>query len=134
MEVFWKIKANAYADLMARFIEITLPDLQRLFGKQRRHTSSTNHVTLQSISDSRAHQLLDRKISEIRDFLAGRAVRTPGAEELCDWIQICYLFELSNEGQQLFRFVQPQSLSNEWLYKRTKKYAELCRIKSQLNG
>jgi len=130
---FWQMKANAYAGMMAQFIEVTFPDLQRLFGGKKRRERSTNCISEYG-HDSRSHRMLDQKISEIRGFLAGRAVRTPKDEELCDWIQLCYLFELSYEGQRLFQFVQPQVLNNEWLYRRTKKYADLCRIKAPIKG
>jgi hypothetical protein len=126
---FWQMKANAYAGMMAHFINVTFPDLQRMFGGRKRRASSSNG-TSEYNQNSRSHRMLDQKIREIRDFLAGRPVRTPKDEELCDWIQLCYLFELSYEGQGLFRFVQPQILNNDWLYHRTKRYADLCRIKT----
>ena len=130
---FWQQKAHAYAGMMAKFIEVTFPDLQRLFGGNKRRERSTISKSEYG-QDSRSHRMLDQKISEIRNFIAGRAIRIPKDDELCDWIQLCYFFELSREGQELFRFVQPQVLNNEWLYRRAKKYADLCRIKAPLIG
>jgi len=132
---FWKMKADIYTSMLARFIQVTFPDLQRMFGGQKRHSASsiTNGVSEYN-QDSRSHHKLDQKINEIRDFLAGRFVRTPEPEELCDWIQLCYLFELSYEGQKLFQFVHPQILNNDWLYRRTKKYADVCRLKAPIKG
>jgi len=47
---------------------------------------------------------------------------------LCDWIQLCYFFGLFDEGQKLFQYVNETELNNDWLYRRTKKYAGVCRL------
>ena len=128
---FWEIKAKAYATLIAQFIQVSLPDLQTLFANQvrTRRTPAIQDKT-QANSNARQYELIDQKINEIRDFLSGRSVRIPKDEELCDWIQLCYMIELHREGQTLFTFVQTQTLNNDWLYRRTKRYADLCRLKA----
>lgn len=128
-----KITAEAFATLIIRFIEVTYPDLVTNIFRQR-HTKTANNANAAYGDNPQAHKQLDQKITEIHGFLSGRLMRTPKDEELCDWIQLCYLFDLSREGYQLFAFVQPQVLNNEWLYRRTKKFADLCRLKTTNKG
>jgi hypothetical protein len=74
------------------------------------------------------YQLLDEQIATIRHFLAGRNVHQPSHEQLCDWVQFCYQFHLYTEGSHLFELINAESLNNDWLYGRTKKYAQICRL------
>ncbi len=134
---FWQIKALAYADIAERFIQITSPDLLTMFGNLG-YSSQPRATQRASTSENRpfdtSHKLLEKKINEILDFLAGHADRSIKPEELCDWIQLCYLFDLPSEGQKLFDLLEPQALKNEWLYRRTKRYADLCRLKTPSKG
>ena len=129
-----KITEEAFASLLVRFIEATYPDMLTHIIDRRRLPRTARIVAIDQTDDPQAHQLLDQKFNEIRGFLSGRLERTPRDEELCDWIQLCYLFDLPGEGQQLFSFVQPQTLNNEWFYRRTKKYADLCRMKAAIKN
>lgn len=110
---------------------------KRLRSELPKRTQRTSRATLEKNTSQetkphqRPHQLLDQKIHEIESFLAGRALRKPSDEELCDCVQLCYFFELHQEGLQLFAFIQPETLNNDWLYRRTKRYADLCRIKAK---
>ena len=124
-----KIVTEAFAALLIRFIEATYPDLVTQIYRQRQ-PSASNKAAAAHTENPQSHLLLTQKIAEIRGFLSGRLARAPRDEELCDWIQLCYILDLPREGQQLFTFVQPQTLNNDWLYRRTKKYADLCRLKA----
>lgn len=134
---FWQIKAMAYADIAERFIQITSLDLLTMFGNLG-YSSQPRATQRVSTSENRpfdtSHKLLEKKIYEILDFLAGHADRTIKPEELCDWIQFCYQFDLPTEGQKLFGLIEPQALNNDWLYRRTKRYADLCRLKAPIKG
>ncbi|NLF00540.1 MAG: hypothetical protein GX601_06115, partial [Anaerolineales bacterium] len=80
-------------------------------------------------ADERAHALLDAHLAQIRAFLAGRAAR-PTDEVLCEWVRDCYTFELFQEGNELFNLVDPTAV-NDWLYARTGRLAQVCRIRAQ---
>lgn len=124
----WQVKAKAYSDILARLVEITFPELQKVFPPAHRRGPSNSASKPTFLSDEKAHRSLNEKINQIRNFLEGRSVRPPSDEEVCDWIQLCYFFGLFNEGQELFQYVDEQRLNNNWLYNRTKKYAATCRL------
>jgi hypothetical protein len=124
---FWETKALAYANLMARFIEVTFRGLEHAFPPLRRQRRSRPRPGFDG-ADENAHRLLDAKIMQIRHFLEGRSTISPPQETLCDWIQLAYFLELFSEGQQLFSYVSSDQLKNDWLYRRTKRYADVCRI------
>ena len=125
----WQVKAYAYADLLMRFIEVTLPELKNAFPPIRRRRKKKAVIGPASgNADESAHRFFDEKIAEIRHFLEGRSIASPSHEVLCDWIQLCYFFGLFDEGQKLFHYVNETELNNDWLYRRTKKYAGVCRL------
>ncbi|MDL1895066.1 hypothetical protein FBQ82_02225 [Anaerolineae bacterium CFX7] len=99
------------------------------------------HTTLQpseprptrrrAIADSqRQQELLLGRISEINQFLEGRTVSRPTDEQLCDWVNFCYSFEMYPEGAELFRLVTRENV-NEWYYERTRKLAKICELRAQ---
>lgn len=83
-------------------------------------------------SDVRAHAILDKQLAQIQVFLQGRTSH-PSGEMLCDWVQICYTFEQFDEGYELFKLIEPGAV-NEWFYARTKRLAQVCRIRAKHKG
>jgi hypothetical protein len=78
-------------------------------------------------------ELVARQAKEIRDFLAGRTERRPSDVQLCDWVQFCYSFELYAEGGDLFALVNPVDV-HPWHLDRTKKLAQICKLKANEHG
>ena len=76
---------------------------------------------------TRAHIIIDTQIATVRDFLNGRAGR-PSDERLCDWVHLCYEYELYREGRDLFALVDPAQV-NSWYYERAKRLAKVCAMK-----
>jgi hypothetical protein len=74
------------------------------------------------------HVVIDARVGEVRAFLAGRAQR-PSDERLCDWIHLCYEFELYHEGRDLFPLVDPSQV-NPWYYERARRLAKVCAIRT----
>jgi len=75
-----------------------------------------------------AREIVDARIAAVRDFLSGRASR-PSDERLCDWVHLCYEFELYREGRDLFALVDPSQV-NTWYYERAKRLAKVCAMKA----
>ena len=73
------------------------------------------------------HAVRGVQIAAVRDFLNGRSGR-PSDERLCDWVHLCYEFELYREGQELFALVDPMQV-NPWYYDRAKRLAKVCAMK-----
>lgn len=92
-------------------------------GENKAAMSQNAHVeTL-----ARVYAIVDARIAEVRDFLNGRAGR-PSDERLCDWVHLCYEFELFREGWDLFALVDPIQV-NPWYYGRAKRLAKVCGMK-----
>jgi len=127
-------KADEYATLLVRFIEATYPLLQNAFAAvpSRRRSRARKKPISTAPSESQAHAILDQQLAQIRTFLQGRSAR-PSDEVLCDWVQFCYTFEMFDEGYELFKLVAPSAV-NDWLYRRAKKLAQVCRIRAQNKG
>lgn len=70
------------------------------------------------------------KKAQVRRFLDKTLSRTPTQQEICDWIKFCYENKLYKDGWQLFKSVDENLLSLE-TYKKTKKIADVCKIKSE---
>lgn len=70
------------------------------------------------------------QIRVIRGFLDSKLDRIPQAEELSDWLEFCYQNEFYKEGSQLFNLVEEGKMEPD-RYKKLKKIAEVCRIKSE---
>jgi len=92
--------------------------------KSKVNKASGRHRLVQADS---AHKLLDHELTAIRAFLSGLSTQPPTSEKLCDWVTMCYTFELYSEGVDLFGFVDLLDV-NEWYYTRTKKLARLCAL------
>ena len=78
-------------------------------------------------------EIASNQVAEIRKFLSGQSEHRPTDEQLCDWVQFCYLFELYAEGRDLFAQVNPADV-NPWQLERTKKLARICSLKAQAHG
>jgi hypothetical protein len=127
-------QAEEYASLLARFIDATFPAVRQAFSaaRTRLRVQAKSQPAATPPADSAAHAVLDRQLAQIRSFLQGRASR-PSDEALCDWVQFCYTFELFAEGAELFNLVVPSAV-NDWLYGRTRRLAQVCRMRAQSRG
>lgn len=115
--------ATEFAGRLIALIRETLPILREaIAGKAERP-----RVEARSEPPTRAHAIIDTQIVTIRDFLNGRASR-PSDERLCDWVHLCYEFELYREGRDLFALVDPTQV-NPWYYERAKRSAKVCAMK-----
>lgn len=115
--------ATELAGRLIALIQATLPILREAFaGKAERP-----QVEARSESPTRAHAIIDAQVTAIRDFLNGRAGR-PSDERLCDWVHLCYEFELYREGRDLFALIDPTQV-NPWYYDRAKRSAKVCAMK-----
>jgi hypothetical protein len=125
--------ARKYGEIFADFIEATFPLLSQIYeadadGKRTRLASAP--IAARANPDlSGPFALVEREIKLIRDFLGGRTVHRPSNEQLCDWVQFCYRFEMYSEGCDLFALVNSSDV-NSWYYERTKKLATICRMKA----
>jgi hypothetical protein len=81
-----------------------------------------------AVPDGR-YAILDQEIKVIQDYLAGRKSHIPTSEQLCDWVQFCYRFEMFQEGRDLFALVNPAEV-NPWYFERAKKFAAICKMRS----
>jgi hypothetical protein len=72
------------------------------------------------------YRLLDQQISKIKKFLQGRSAVRPSDEQLCDWIHFCYTFQLYEDGQAIFNYVDKEKV-DPWHYRRTKRYIQVIR-------
>lgn len=76
---------------------------------------------------SEVYSIIASKLAAVHDFLNGRTAR-PSDERLCDWVHLCYDFELYREGKELFALVDPAQV-NPWYYGRAKRLAKVCDMK-----
>ncbi len=115
--------ADEFAKRLVVLIRETLPILREGFTRKAERT----RAEARSEPPERAHTMIDAQIEAILDFLNGRAGR-PSDERLCDWVHLCYEFELYREGRDLFALVDPMQV-NPWYYERAKRLAKVCAMK-----
>lgn len=115
--------AQECAGLVERLVCETLPVLASAVAPEPKR-SSIKPVSDQATS---AHAILDDQISSMQEFLNGRGDR-PSDESLCDWVCLCYRFELYRVGHELFRLVDTSQV-NPWYYERTRRLAKVCAMK-----
>jgi hypothetical protein len=89
--------------------------------------SRANSITV--VTDSGLLTTARQQVRRIQDYLQGRASDTPKSEELCDWIQFAYTFELHREAAALWQYVRQDEVS-KWQYDRAKKLAMVCRTRA----
>ncbi|CAG0973173.1 hypothetical protein ANRL3_01631 [Anaerolineae bacterium] len=102
----------------------SLPEIK---PKRSRGRPLKNQMSEKS-NDGR-YALFDQEIRSIHDYLDGRTGHRPSNEQLCDWVQFCYRFELYQEGHELFALVNSVEV-NAWYFDRTKKLATICKMKA----
>jgi len=68
--------------------------------------------------------------TQIRRFLEGTLKHIPTQTEICEWIEFSYENGFFKEGWLLFNWVCENGIMPE-LYKKTKKIAEVCKVKSE---
>ena len=115
--------AADHAARLHRLITETLPILRELFANQTERSRIEAHIE----TPTPAHVIVDTQIAGVRDFLNGRSSR-PSDERLCDWVHLCYEFELYREGRELFALIDPTQV-NPWYYERAKRLAKVCAMK-----
>jgi excisionase family DNA binding protein len=71
------------------------------------------------------HDLVTRKITEIRSFLAGSPGTRPSSETICYWVWFCYEFELYQEGAELFRKINEDAILRD-LFVLTRQLGLAC--------
>jgi DNA modification methylase/predicted RNA-binding Zn-ribbon protein involved in translation (DUF1610 family) len=74
-------------------------------------------------------RLTNKTAREVTDYLKGGTEYTPTDDEICAWIEFCYNNGLYQEGSQLFNHIDEKKASPE-VFKRIKKVAEICKLKS----
>jgi hypothetical protein len=102
----------------------------------RRATNRTPQIGKHRASSDereRLAELASNLVREIRDFLSGRKEHRPTDQQLCEWVQFCYTFELYVEGRDLFALVNPTDV-HPWLLERTRKLASICELKVNPHG
>ncbi len=121
-------QAQTYADLMAKFIAETFSILRPAFdatSARRRRAASTTYDG----DDKEAHTVLDQQITQIREYLRGRAA-PPSDELLCEWVHFCYSFQLFQEGAEIFNLINPADVDS-WPYERAKRLARVCQMRAK---
>lgn len=106
--------AKVYSAVMSKFIVATFPILQVIYGRKPGY--------------DKQRAILNDQIESIRAFLQGYTEHRPTDEQLCDWVNFCYTFEMYAEGRDLFRLVSPDGV-NPWYLARTKKVAKICEMR-----
>ncbi len=133
LEVFLK-KPRKYGDIIPAFFKALGPnklkkDFQLILEENfieenelwRNPTTAEKERLIKIVSNKTARQ--------IDHYLKGAVDYTPTSTELCEWIEFCYNNGLYQEGARLFDYVPRNTIDPE-LFKKTKKVAEICKIKS----
>ena len=117
--------------------------LERRLGLQvvnsknpKRLTNRTLQIAKRRTSNEERERLADlgsNLVRDIRGFLSGRKEYRPTDQQLCEWVQFCYTFELYAEGRDLFSLVNSTEV-HPWLWERTRKLASICDLKANSNG
>ena len=70
-------QAQAYATLLARFVEVTYPVVQEAFhaAPGRRRARKRKKPPPSGSPEGQAHAILDQQLTQIRTFLQGRSAR-----------------------------------------------------------
>ncbi|MFQ5614316.1 MAG: hypothetical protein ACE5H9_19515, partial [Anaerolineae bacterium] len=121
--------AEQCAELTIKFLDLTYPILRSVFEAiPARSSQPVEPVPVLNPHHFGAYAILSRRLDRIRAFLQGRAERPPD-DVLCDWVQLCYTFELFKEGAEIFSLIDPATVQ-PWLYERTRRLAKICRIRA----
>lgn len=68
--------------------------------------------------------------AKIRRYISGALDSVPSGAELCEWIGFCYENEMWDEATKLLSRIDGSSIDAE-LWKRTRRVAEACRLKTE---
>lgn len=79
--------------------------------------------------DHLTKKLTDKTARQIASYLEGISDTTPTDEDLCEWIEFCYNNHMFQEGSKLFYRLNESEVSPEE-FKKAKKIAEICKLKS----
>lgn len=133
LETFLR-RPRKYGDIVADFFRALGPnqlkkDLQQILeenfteekGVWRNPTIAEKERLIKKVSDHTARQI-DQYLNGSTDFV-------PTDTELCNWIEFCYNNGLYQEGTKLFQFISENAVDHE-LFRKTKKIAEVCKLKS----
>lgn len=74
-------------------------------------------------------KLTDKTARQIDSFLKGQTEEKPSDDTLCEWVEFCYTNGLFKEGAALFHYIDEKGVSSE-TFQKTKKIAEICKLKS----
>lgn len=116
-----RLPANVSRQKTVHVTPASIPRTAKETTLRRQTRSQENHNYQQ--------QLLFQKIQEVENFLDGRTASRPSDEQLCDWINLCYAFEMYAQGAELFRLVARENV-NEWYFERTRKLAKICALRA----
>ncbi len=122
-------QAEQSADIMAGFLDVTYPVLCTVFETIPARSRQAASSPALNPKHYGAYAVLSRHLDQIRAFLQGRANR-PTDDVLCDWVHLCYTFELFQEGAKLFDLID-QSAVHPWFYERTQRQAKVCRLRAK---
>jgi len=134
IENFLRKRPRKYGDIVPGFFRALgttklHKDLQQILEENfveekevwRPPTTSEKERLIKKVSNKTARQ--------IDQYFKGTMEYTPTNTELCEWIEFCYNNDLYKEGAKLFQYVSKNAINPE-LFKKTKKIAEICKIKS----
>jgi len=126
--------AQEIGTLMARFIQVTYPTVQKALAAAPLPSRASSRRRVKSADDpERRYALLNAEVHAIRDFLQGNSGSRPSDERLCYWVFLCLTFELYREGWQLFTLVDPSQVPNT-LYERTRRFAQACQVRVEVQA
>jgi len=79
-------------------------------------------------SDEEYLDILHGIFRDIKAYIEGKPTVSPTSEQVCQWINLCYLFKHYWEGMKLFNMLDSNSVPEE-LFRITKKIAGACKDK-----
>lgn len=123
-------EAEQNARLMGNFLDLTYPLLRSVFENvPTRSKAPAPSTPVLNPDHYHAYAILSRHIDRVHAFLQGRASR-PSDEVLCDWVHLCYTFELYREGAKLFDLIDSSAVQTG-LYERARRQAKVCRLRAK---
>ena len=128
--LFGLVTGMPHADFKLSHARRSFENLGLAVRRIEPEVSRTEHPGLAADTNrlTQAHVILDGQFATVQDFLNGRAGR-PSDERLCDWVHLCYEFELYCEGRDVFGLIDPSQV-NAWYYERAKRLAKVCAMKA----
>ncbi len=133
LEVFLR-KPHKYGDIVPDFFKALGPnklkkDLQQFLEESFIEENELWRTPTTAEKDRLIKIVSNKTARQIDQYLKGTMDYPPTSTELCEWIEFCYNNGLYQEGSKLFRYVNENTVDPD-LFKKTKKIAEICKIKS----